>query len=128
MPTGTNFSNTPGVTPGDAPGGAPGDAPGGGVIGRVAPTPSGRLHLGNVCAAGAAWLSVRQRGGRLRLRMEDVDAGRARRDIAEAIRADLAWLGLAWDDETPPQSSRDYAPALARLAPHLYRCTCTRAA
>src|SRR5215217_3207215 len=73
------------------------------AVGRLAPTPSGRLHLGNVCAAGAAWLSVRQRGGRLLLRIEDVDAGRARRDIADAIRADLRWLGLAWDDETPPQ-------------------------
>ena len=97
------------------------------TVGRLAPTPSGRLHLGNVCAAGAAWLSVRQAGGRLRLRIEDIDAGRARRDIAEAIRADLAWLGLTCDDETPPQSQRDYAPALARLAPQTYRCACTRA-
>jgi glutamyl/glutaminyl-tRNA synthetase len=98
------------------------------IVGRLAPTPSGRLHLGNVCAAGAAWLSVRQRGGRLLLRIEDVDAGRARRDVADTIRADLAWLGLVCDDETPPQSQRDYAPALARLAPHTYVCACTRAA
>lgn len=98
------------------------------IAGRLAPTPSGRLHLGNVCAAGAAWLSVRQRGGRLLLRIEDVDAGRARRDIADGIRADLGWLGLTCDAETPPQSARDYAPALARLAPHTYRCACTRAA
>ncbi len=98
------------------------------IVGRLAPTPSGRLHLGNVCAAAAAWLSARQRGGRLLLRIEDVDAGRARRDIAGAIRDDLAWLGLTCDAETPPQSARDYAPALARLAPHLYRCACTRAA
>jgi glutamyl-Q tRNA(Asp) synthetase len=97
------------------------------VTGRLAPTPSGRLHLGNVCAAGAAWLSVRQRSGRLLLRIEDVDAGRARRDIADAIRGDLAWLGLTCDGETPPQSARDYAPALARLAAHTYRCACTRA-
>ena len=98
------------------------------IVGRLAPTPSGRLHLGNVCAAGAAWLSVRQAGGRLRLRIEDIDIGRARGDIADAIRVDLAWLGLTSDDETPPQSQRDYAPALARLAPHTYRCGCTRAA
>jgi glutamyl/glutaminyl-tRNA synthetase len=97
------------------------------IVGRLAPTPSGRLHLGNVCAAGAAWLSVRQGRGRLRLRIEDVDVGRARRDIAESIRADLAWLGLVCDDETPPQSQRDYAPALTRLAPHTYHCACTRA-
>ena len=98
------------------------------IVGRLAPTPSGRLHLGNVCAAGAAWLSVRQAGGRLRLRIEDIDIGRARGDVADAIRVDLAWLGLTCDDETPPQSQRDYAPALARLAPHTYRCGCTRAA
>ena len=97
------------------------------IVGRLAPTPSGRLHLGNVCAAGSAWLSVRQRDGRLLLRIEDVDAGRARDDIAEAIRDDLAWLGLTCDAEAKPQSQRDYAPALARLAPHTYRCACTRA-
>jgi len=71
---------------------------------------------------------VRQAGGRLRLRIEDIDIGRARGDIADAIRVDLAWLGLTCDDETAPQSQRDYAPALARLAPHTYRCGCTRAA
>lgn len=98
------------------------------ITGRLAPTPSGRLHLGNVCASAAAWLSARQRGGRLLLRIEDIDAGRARRDIAEAIRADLGWLGLTCDAETLPQSARDYASALARLAPHTYRCGCTRAA
>jgi len=98
------------------------------IVGRLAPTPSGRLHLGNVCAAGAAWLSVRQRDGRLLLRIEDVDAGRARLDIADGIRADLDWLGLGCDAEMPPQSARDYGAALARLAPHTYHCGCTRAA
>src|SRR5829696_8174278 len=78
------------------------------IVGRLAPTPSGRLHLGNVCAAGAAWLSVRQRRGRLRLRIEDVDTGRARLDVADTIRADLDWLGLTCDDETSPQLQRDY--------------------
>ena len=97
------------------------------ITGRLAPTPSGRLHLGNVCAAAGAWLSVRQRGGRLLLRIEDVDAGRARTDIADAIRRDMTWLGLDWDAETPPQSARDYAPVLARLAAHTYHCACTRA-
>jgi glutamyl/glutaminyl-tRNA synthetase len=96
--------------------------------GRLAPTPSGRLHLGNACAAAAAWLSIRQRGGRLLLRIEDVDAGRARGDIADTIRADLAWLGVDWDAETPAQSARDYAPVLDALAAHTYVCACTRAA
>jgi glutamyl/glutaminyl-tRNA synthetase len=94
-------------------------------IGRLAPTPSGRLHLGNVCAFGAAWLSVRSRGGRLLLRIEDVDGGRARNELADGLRRDLDWLGLGWDEEVPPQSARDYQPWLARLA--TYHCVCTRA-
>jgi glutamyl/glutaminyl-tRNA synthetase len=98
------------------------------IVGRLAPTPSGRLHLGNVCAAAAAWLSIRQRDGRLLLRIEDVDQGRARGAIADGLRDDLAWLGLDWDAETPAQSTRDYEPWLARLASQTYRCTCTRAA
>lgn len=95
--------------------------------GRLAPTPSGLLHLGNACAFAGAWLSARSSGRRLLLRMEDVDRGRARSDVELALRQDLEWLGLTWDEEVPRQSSRDYAPALARLAPRLYRCQCTRA-
>lgn len=97
------------------------------TVGRLAPTPSGLLHLGNVCAFAGAWLSARADGGRLLLRIEDVDSERARRDVEQALRDDLTWLGLTWDAETARQSSRDYAPALARLAPRLYRCQCTRA-
>jgi glutamyl/glutaminyl-tRNA synthetase len=104
-----------------------GVAPGAPEVGRLAPTPSGRLHLGNVCAFAGAWLSARAQGGRLVLRIEDVDAPRARPDVEAALRADLRWLGLDWDVETPRQSSRDYLPALDRLAPHVYRCGCTRA-
>lgn len=94
------------------------------VIGRLAPTPSGELHLGNVCAFGAAWLSVRSAGGRLLLRIEDVDLQRARPEVEDAIRRDLDWLGLTWDAEVPRQSTRDYAPWLARLG--TYRCVCSR--
>ncbi len=97
------------------------------VVGRLAPTPSGRLHLGNVTAFGAAWLSARAAGGRLLLRMEDVDRARARADVEASIRQDLRWLGLEWDEETPPQRDRDYAPWLARLSERTYRCGCTRA-
>lgn len=97
------------------------------MVGRLAPTPSGHLHLGNVCAFGVAWLSARAAGGRLLLRIEDIDTGRARRDVEDGIRHDLTWLGLGWDDETPRQSSRRYDAALAQLAPHVYRCRCTRA-
>lgn len=97
------------------------------IVGRLAPTPSGLLHLGNVCAFAGAWLSARADGGRLLLRIEDVDRARARPDVEQSLRDDLDWLGLTWDLETARQSVRDYAPALARLAPRLYRCQCTRA-
>lgn len=96
------------------------------MVGRLAPTPSGHLHLGNVLAFGAAWLSARSAGGRLLLRIEDVDQGRARVDIEQAIRGDLRWLGLTWDHETDPQRERDYQPWLDVLADHVYRCVCTR--
>src|SRR5690348_16021635 len=97
------------------------------VVGRLAPTPSGRLHLGNVCAFAAAWLSARSQGGRLLLRIEDVDRARANAAVEASIRGDLQWLGLEWDHETPRQSERDYAPALAALASQTYYCGCTRA-
>ncbi len=100
---------------------------GGRLVGRLAPTPSGHLHLGNVCAFAAAWLSARSAGGRLLLRIEDVDRGRARPDVEDGIRRDLDWLGLHWDAETPPQSARTYDDVLERLTPYVYRCTCTRA-
>ena len=97
------------------------------TTGRLAPTPSGLLHLGNVCAFAGAWLSARADNGRLLLRIEDVDRGRSRTDVEQALRDDLAWLGLTWDAETPRQTARDYEPALTRLASRLYRCQCTRA-
>ena len=53
---------------------------------------------------------MRARGGRLLLRIEDVDAAARARDVEDSLRDDLAWLGLTWDDETPRQSQRDYAP------------------
>jgi glutamyl-tRNA synthetase len=95
-------------------------------VGRLAPTPSGDLHLGNVTAFTAAFLSVRAAGGRLLLRVEDVDLGRARPEVEARQRADLRWLGLDWDEETTRQSERRYDDALARLPS--YRCVCTRAA
>jgi glutamyl/glutaminyl-tRNA synthetase len=98
------------------------------VVGRLAPTPSGRLHLGNVSAFAAAWLSARAQGGRLLLRIEDVDRVRADRAVEDSLRDDLAWLGLTWDEETRRQSERDYAPVLAALTSFTYYCDCTRAA
>ena len=75
-------------------------------IGRFAPTPSGRMHLGNVFAALIAWLSVRSRDGEMVLRMEDLDTQRTSAEFAQVLREDLAWLGLDYDRETPPQSQR----------------------
>ncbi len=101
------------------------------VIGRFAPTPSGRMHLGNVFAALLAWLSVRSQGGEMVLRMEDLDTARAKPEYAEILRSDLVWLGLDWDRETAPQSRRTHAydRYFERLREQglLYPCYCTRA-
>ena len=99
-------------------------------VGRFAPTPSGRMHLGNVFAALIAWLSVRSQGGSLVLRMEDLDTQRTSGEFAEILRSDLRWLGLNWDGETPPQSQRTavydrYFEKLRDLG-LLYPCYCTR--
>ena len=99
-------------------------------VGRFAPTPSGRMHLGNVFAALIAWLSVRSRGGEMVLRMEDLDTQRTSGEFAEVLRDDLAWLGLDYDRETPPQSRRSgvydaYFETL-RQRDLLYPCYCTR--
>ena len=100
------------------------------VIGRFAPTPSGRMHLGNVFAALIAWLSVRARQGALVLRMEDLDTQRTSDEFAETLRDDLRWLGLDWDWETPAQHTRSevYDSYIARLDEMglLYPCYCTR--
>ena len=76
------------------------------LVGRFAPTPSGRMPVGNVFAAMLAWLSVRSRGGSLVLRMEDLDTQRTSAEFAEVLRRDLLWLGLDWDVETQAQSMR----------------------
>ena len=99
-------------------------------VGRFAPTPSGRMHLGNVFAALIAWASVRSRGGEMVLRMEDLDTQRTSAEFGEILRQDLAWLGLDYDRETAPQSQRSeiydrYFDSL-RERGLLYGCYCTR--
>ena len=100
------------------------------VVGRFAPTPSGRMHLGNVFAALIAWASVRSRGGEMVLRMEDLDTQRTSGEFAQVLREDLAWLGLDYDRETPPQSQRSavYDRYFEFLEERglLYPCYCTR--
>lgn len=100
------------------------------VVGRFAPSPSGRMHLGNVFAALLSWLSVRSRDGKWILRMEDLDPERTNGEYANQIREDLIWLGLTWDEETQPQSKRSgvydrYFEKLEALG-LLYPCYCTR--
>ena len=67
------------------------------TTGRFAPSPSGRLHLGNLLCALLVWLSARQKGGRVLLRVEDLDTARCPRRYAAQMEADLRWLGLDWD-------------------------------
>ena len=99
-------------------------------VGRFAPTPSGRMHLGNVFAGMIAWLSVKSRGGEMVLRMEDLDTLRTSDELAQTLRQDLTWLGLAWDRETEPQSKRSkvYDGYFEKLRDMdlLYPCYCTR--
>ena len=99
--------------------------------GRFAPTPSGRLHLGNILCAMLAYLSVRAKGGRFLLRIEDVDIPRCPRRLARQAIDDLTWLGFTWDEDPLYQSERGdiYQAALDRLAEgsHTYPCFCTRA-
>ena len=100
------------------------------TVGRFAPTPSGRMHLGNVFAALVAWLSVRKDGGHMVLRMEDLDTQRTSAEFAQVLREDLLWLGLDWDEETQPQSQRSevYREYFEKLETEglLYPCYCTR--
>ena len=96
------------------------------ITGRFAPSPSGRMHLGNVFTALMAWLSVRSAGGRMLLRIEDLDPDRSKPEYIAALREDLRWLGLDWDEEMPLQSTRDavYAAHFDRLP--VYPCYCSR--
>ncbi len=111
------------------------------VRGRLAPSPTGHLHLGNAWAFLLAWLSARSAdggGGEIVLRMEDIDPDRSRAHDARDIIRDLRWLGLDWDEGPDiggphgpyTQSERlpAYARALASLeaSGHVYPCFCTR--
>ena len=100
------------------------------TVTRFAPSPNGSLHLGHAFSAIVAHDLAKARGGRFLLRIEDIDGSRSRPELAEEFRADLAWLGLEWE-EVAPQSSRvaSYEGAARRLREMglLYPCRCTRA-
>lgn len=101
------------------------------VVGRFAPSPSGRMHLGNAFSALIAWLSARSSGGRMVLRIEDLDPRASSRERAKTLIDDLAWLGLDWDEGPHYQSDRlaAYDDAIVRLEELglTYPCFCTRA-
>lgn len=109
------------------------------ITGRFAPSPSGRMHVGNLLSALLAWLSARAAGGRMVLRMEDLDPDRTSRALADQLEDDLRFLGFDWDEGGAAggpngpyyQSGRTglYAEALAQLEKKglLYPCFCTRA-
>ena len=100
------------------------------MVGRFAPSPSGRMHLGNVFSALLAWLSVKSQDGEMVLRIEDLDPDRCRPEYAEILKEDLRWLGLSWDREQTPQSLRTaaYAEVFQTLCEKglVYPCYCTR--
>lgn len=101
------------------------------VVGRFAPTPSGRMHLGNLFSCLLAWLSARAQGGRIILRMEDLDTQRTSRAYGEQIMRDLELLGLDWDEGPYWQSERGeyYQERLKELQSLgvVYKCFCSRA-
>jgi len=100
------------------------------IVGRYAPSPTGRLHLGNLRTALLAWLQVRLEGGQFLLRMEDVDTPRVVKGSDLQILKDLEWLGLDWDGEVVYQSQRThlYKEVLKSLAERslIYPCFCSR--
>ena len=107
------------------------------VRGRFAPSPSGRLHLGNMLSSLLAWLDVRSLGGTMLFRLEDLDPDRSWMRYAEQMADDLLWLGLDWDEGWRPGSdafrqglrAQRYAAALDTLQQRgrVYDCYCSRA-
>lgn len=101
------------------------------VVGRFAPSPTGRMHAGNIYASLMAWLVAKSQGGRIVLRIEDLDRERSKTAYIDQIQRDYEALGLIWDEGPYFQSDRDeaYTEAFERLreAGLLYPCFCTRA-
>jgi len=98
------------------------------VVGRLAPSPTGSLHVGNVRTFLWAWLSARSQRGRVILRVEDLDTPRVKEGVVPKMIDDLRWLGFDWDGEIAVQSERRalYRDVFARLDGRVYPCRCTR--
>jgi glutamyl-tRNA synthetase len=106
------------------------EAPGAGVVGRLAPSPTGVLHLGNARTFLLTWLDARARGGTLLLRVEDIDGPRVKPEAEAQALDDLRWLGLDWDGPLLRQSEHQarYACLVDDLLARglAYPCVCTR--
>ena len=105
-------------------------APSSSLVGRLAPSPTGLLHLGHARTFLLAWWSIRSRGGRIQLRIEDLDTPRATTEHRDALLRDLEWLGLDWDGAVSVQSEHleRFEAATERLLEtgRAYACVCTR--
>lgn len=126
--------------PNGIPGGRPSDSthefsfrnagPASRVVGRLAPSPTGPLHLGHAFSFLVAWWSARSKGGAIRLLMDDVDAARAHPRFIDEIIRDLGWLGIDWDGDV--LQSSQYLAEIHRSAETLreegkaYPCVCSR--
>lgn len=109
------------------------------IVGRLAPSPTGGLHLGHARTFLTAWLAARSLGGKMIMRIEDIDTSRVRPGMVEAAIEDLRWLGLNWDEGPDvggpagsylqSQRTRFYDRALELLKQRelIFPCTCTRA-
>ncbi len=101
------------------------------IVGRFAPSPTGRMHAGNVFAALMAWLVAKSQGGRIVLRIEDLDRERSKPEYIDALLHDFEALGLTWDVGPYFQHDRQeaYRAAFEQLRERdlVYPCFCTRA-
>ena len=96
-------------------------------IGRLAPSPTGALHLGNVRTFMIAWLRARSQGGRVIFRMEDLDHPKDKPGAAAQAVEDLKWLGFDWDEEYVQSERVDcYRQALDSIREFVYPCVCSR--
>ena len=101
------------------------------VKGRFAPSPTGRMHAGNIFSALVAWLIAKSQGGKIVLRIEDLDAQRSKQRYIDAVMGDFEALGLFWDEGPFFQHGREevYENAYKKLEEKglVYPCFCTRA-
>ncbi len=100
------------------------------MTGRFAPSPSGYMHIGNASTALLSWLQVKSYGGKILLRIEDIDHERCKKQYVDSVFEDLIKLGLDWDEQPLFQSNRenDYATALEFLIKKnlIFPCSCSR--